>query len=198
MNKDGKKRPPRTPLSPEEVAELVLLKKIRERKKLEKFKSTSGYKIANIFNIACFFIYLEMIACFFGPCHYETHYNKKVIVEYGEARNKKQERIISGIKLVGVDNKQYAFVVNDFIKIPEKYSPFEVGRDFLLQKEIKGTLPTSDDLYHLEKASPIIFLSFLVGVFSLIIFFFDLNQNPYSLRAITIINALTVFSFVMI
>ncbi|MCE3259644.1 MAG: hypothetical protein K0S12_1285 [Bacteroidetes bacterium] len=196
MNQEGKKRPPRTPLSPEEVAELVWLKKIREHKKIEKFKSSRTYKMFNVFNVICFFIYCELFFCFIGPCHYQTHYHKNVIVDYSNTAS--HERIVSALKVVSVDDKQYEFIVNDKIEVPEKYAPFEVGKDFLLQKEIKGSVATSEKQYRIQRASPILFLSVFVSIFSFIFFFYNLNQNPYSLRAITSINAITVLAFLLI
>jgi hypothetical protein len=197
MNTEGKKRPPRTPLSPEEVAELVLLKKIREHKKLEKFKKTRTYKVFNIFNVVCFFIYCELFFCFLGPCQYQMHYCKNVIVDYGD-RGEGAHRIISSVKLMGIHEKQYEFIVNDFIDPPPRFSAFEVGKDFLLQKEIKGSIATSDKQFRILRASPILFLSVFVAIFSFIFFFYNLNQNPHSLRAITCINAVTVLAFVLI
>lgn len=194
MNNEGKKRPPRTPLTPEEVADFILLKKLREHKKLEKFKRSKEYKFLNIFNVICFFIYIELICCIFGPCHYQGHYSKNIFIEYGE-KITNNKRIIAGLKVVGINDKQYNFAVHDFIKTPEKFSFFEIGKDYILQKEVKGSVSTSNETYRTQNASPIFFLSVFVGIFSCIFFFFDLNQNPYSLWALTSINAITVFGF---
>ncbi|MCE3227741.1 MAG: hypothetical protein K0S32_2292 [Bacteroidetes bacterium] len=196
MNNEGKKRPPRTPLSPEEVAELVWLKKIREHKKIERFKNTNSYKLFNVFNVVCFFIYCELVFCFLGPCHYQTHYHTNVIVEYSNSHN--HVPTISVIKVTDVNDKQYSFAINDMIEVPPKYAPFEVGKDFLLQKEIKGSVSSSEKQFRIQRASPILFLSVFVAIFSFIFFFYNLNQNPYSLRAITSINAITVFAFILI
>ncbi|MBA3663599.1 MAG: hypothetical protein H0W61_05255 [Bacteroidetes bacterium] len=197
MNTEGKKRPPRTPLSPEEVAELVILKKIREHKKIARFRKSPTYKIFNIFNVACFFIYCELFFCFLGPCHYQKHYSKSVSVEYSN-HNTSNKFLISSVKVTGVNNVQYEFLVNDFIATPPKFSQFEVGKDFLLQKEIKGSISTSPHQYRIQRASPILFLSVFVAVFSFIFFAYNLNQNPHSLRAITSINAVTVLAFILI
>jgi len=197
MPQEAKKRPPRIPKTPEEVAEIVLLKKLREYKRLEKFKKTLFYRIFNVFSVACFFIYCELIICFIGPCHYSKHYSKNVAFEHGrEIVN--GERIISSVKIIDVSGKQYKFIVEEFIDVPEKFSGFMVGKDFLLQKEIKGILSTSNNNYRIQKASPILFLSFFVGIFSFIFFSYNLNQNPHSLRALSIMNAITLFFFLLV
>jgi hypothetical protein len=195
---EGNKRQPRVPKTAEEIEELVLLKKIREHRKLEKFKKTKSYKFANIFNVICFFIYCELIFCFIGPCNYYTHYSKNISVERGDARNQKGEGITSVVKVTGVNGKQYNFMVNDFINKPAKFSSFELGKDFILQKELKGTISTSNDIYKIHQSSPLFFLSFFVAVFSCIIFSYNQNQNPHSLIALTATNAVTIIVFMLL
>lgn len=192
------KRPPRTPLTPDEVAELVYLKKVREQKKLQRFKKSSLYKAFNVVNILCFFIYCEMICCFIGPVSYQSHYSKQVLIEYGEVRSDRTQRVIEAVTLNCVNNERFLFDVDDFITPPDRFSEFEIGSDFLLGKEIKGRINTDGEIYSLVKASPILFLSIFVGILSLILFFFDLNENVHSLSAITAINLLTVLAFIFI
>jgi hypothetical protein len=198
MNFESKKRPPRTPLTAEELSDFLYLRKVREHKKLIRFKKSFIYKFSNIINIVAFFIYCELICCFFGPASYQTHYIQQFWIEYGETLPGRPDRIIDAITIKGVNNKMYKVVVKDYVAIPKRYSSFEVGSDFLLRKEIKSRLNVNGAIYKLEKASPILFLSVLVGIFSLIVFFFDLNQNPHSLGAITCINILTVIAFSII
>jgi hypothetical protein len=197
MTQEGKKRPPRIPKTPEEVAELVFLKRLREHRNLETFKKTVFYKIFNVFSIGCFFIYCELIICFLGPCHYQTHYSRNIKVDFGEEMIG-SDRIVSSVKLIGVEGREYEFRVNEFIDVPPKFGPFEVGKDFILQKEIKGCVSTSRNTYRIQRASPMLFLSFFVGIFSCIFFSYNLNQNPHSLRAIAVMNAITLFFFLLL
>ncbi|MDP3557850.1 MAG: hypothetical protein Q8T03_10780, partial [Bacteroidota bacterium] len=78
---------------------------------------------------------------------------------------------------------------------PEKFTTFKVGKDFLLQREIKAYVNTSDDYYRIQAASPMLFLSVFLGIFSLIFFSYNLNQNIQSLIAISIINGITILAF---
>ncbi len=198
MPVEGNKRPPRTPRAPEEIEQLILLKKIREHKKLERFKKTIVYKSFNVFNVICFFIYCELIMCFAGPCHYQIHYSKSITPEHGMAKNMYGDRILLGLKVTGINGKQYRFPINDFVEVPEVHSAFNVGKDFILQKEIKGTITTSDKIYRIHAADPIFFLSIFVAIFSCIFFNYNLNEHPYPLGALTAINAITVIAFMLL
>jgi hypothetical protein len=198
MKEEGKKRAPRIPLTPEEVAELVEIKKIRAFNKVQRFKRSFKYKFLNCFNVFCFFVFCELIISFYGPCHYQTHYSKNVLVTYGDKKNEAGKRKISDIVIIDVHDKNYKLIVNEFIETPAKYTTFKVGKDYLLQREIKAYVNTSDDYYRIQDASPILFLSVFIGTFSLIFFSYNLNQNVHSLGAISIINAITLIAFLCI
>ncbi len=195
MKEEAKKRPPRIPLTPEEVAELVEIKKIRAFNKVQRFKRSFTYKFLNCFNVFCFFVFCELIISFYGPCHYQTHYSKNVLVTYGDKKNEAGKRKISDIVIIDVHDKNYKLIVNEFIETPAKYTTFKVGKDYLLQREIKAYVNTSGDYYRIQDASPILFLSVFLGIFSLIFFSYNLNQNVHSLGAISIINAITLMAF---
>ncbi|MDP1800609.1 MAG: hypothetical protein Q8L81_04610 [Bacteroidota bacterium] len=198
MKEEGKKRAPRIPLTPEEVAELVEIKKIRAFNKVQRFKRSFIYKFLNCFNVFCFFVFCELIISFYGPCHYQTHYSKNVLVTYGDKKNEAGKRKISDIVIIDVNDKSYNLIVNEFIETPAKYTAFKVGKDYLLRREIKAYINTSDDYYRIQDASPILFLSVFIGTFSLIFFSYNLNQNLHSLGAISIINAITLMAFLCI
>jgi hypothetical protein len=195
MKEEGKKRAPRIPLTPEEVAELVEIKKIREHNKLQRFKKTFTFKFLNCFNVFCFFVFCELIISFFGPCHYQTHYSKNVIVTFDDDIDADGHRVISDINMIDVNGSNYKLIINEFIESPEKYSAFKVGKDYLFQREIKACVNTSKKHYRIQTASPILFLSVFLVIFSMIFFSYNLNQNPNSLVAISIINAVTLFAF---
>ncbi len=195
---ESRKRPPRIPLKPEEVAELVAIKKIREQLKIQKFKKSKIYKYLNIFNVACFFIYCELIVCFINPCHYTVHYSKNVVVDYGHEHNAHNQQKIASIKITDVNDNFYQLVINDYIEVPTKYCAFSVGKDFILQKEIKGGFFKSDKTYRIQRAEPFLFLSGFLIILICVVFVYNLNLVEQSLKSITIINSLTIFTFLMI
>jgi hypothetical protein len=196
MPAEGKSRIPRSPKTAEEVAELVLLKKLREYNRVEKFKTTPFYKICNLFNVIAFFLYVEIIVCFMGPCTYENHYCTKVKAEYGD-RRKGREKILEDVILTGIDGRKFEFVVRKEIEPPPNYSAFFVGKDFLLHRELKGGFTGSSGIYRIYSSGSMIFLACFVGVISFILFLFNMNMHPHSLRSLTIINALCVLGCIL-
>ncbi|MBK9284631.1 MAG: hypothetical protein IPM51_10000 [Sphingobacteriaceae bacterium] len=196
MKEEGKTRIPRSPKSPEEVANLHLYKKLKEYKKVASFKRTRFYKVCNIFNVISFFIYVELVFCFFGPCHYQNHYSKNVKAEYGNTEKGNGDLLVN-VFITSVNEKSYEFVVKEKIKPPPKFSKFYVGKDFILQKELKGGFEGGSRNYRIYTSGGVVFLSCFVGVFSLILFSYNMNMHLHSLRAITIINALTILGFVI-
>jgi hypothetical protein len=198
MAPEEKKRPHRIPLTPEEVAQLVALKKRKEARKLALFKKTIAYRVFNVFNICCFFIYWEILFCFMGPCHYQTHYARSFGVKHGDEMNAAGKRIISEMDILNLEGKKIKLYVRDYIDVPEKFSSYQIGKDYILQKELKAMLLTSEDSYGLQSASSIIFLSVFIIIISCISFFYNLNENSHSLTAVAILNAITILAFATI
>jgi hypothetical protein len=193
-----KRRPHRIPLTQEEVAQLIVLKKLKEAKKLAKYKSTLQFKAFNIFNICCFFVYCEVLFCYVGPCNYQTHYGRNFGIKYGDDYNASGKRIISEIDIFGVDNTTHKLYVRDYIEPPQKFSSFQIGKDFILQKDLKAILNTSDESYGLNSASSIIFLAILLTVISVVSFFYNLNENSHSLTGVGILNAIIIVAFLLL
>lgn len=198
MADELKKRQRRIPFTPEEVEQLRIIKKMREYRKLIDFKRTFTYKILNLFNLFCFFIYLELLFCYLGPCHYQAYYSWKTIAEYGDSYTKKMQPIISVLKVTGVNKKVYQFVINDFISLPPQKMRFIVGKDFLLQKELKGSFAGFVGTYRLFSASPVLFLCMFIGSISFMSFVFDLNEHTHSLNALSVMNMLTLLGIILL
>jgi hypothetical protein len=189
------KRPPRKIASPEEVKERVMIKKVREHKKIEKFKKTHEYKCLNLVNVLCMCVYLELIICFYGPCKYFVYYNKKVEVEFGGMNEKTRLTKTKLIKINSVNNKLFTLMIDDYIEAPKKFEPFQVGYDFILNQEIKAAVSTSPNFYRLNDFSPVLFLSFFVAGFTFIFYFYNLNFNNQSLQAVSFLNGITLLAF---
>lgn len=196
MAPEEKKRPPRIPLTPEEVAQLIALKKRKEARKLALFKQSRTYKALNIFNICCFFIYWEILFCFMGPCHYQTHYARSFGVKHGDERNEAGKRIVSEMDIVNLDGTRIKLYVRDFIEAPPRFSSYQIGKDFILQKDLKARILTSEASYGLQGASSIIFLSVFIIIISCISFFYNLNEISHSLTGVAILNGITVLAFI--
>jgi hypothetical protein len=192
MADEPKKRPRRVPLTPEEVAHVIAVKRWREFKKRERFKKTKPFKVLNLFNIACFFIYFELLFCSFGPCNYEVHYSHKLTPRYGFSYQDNGMPVIADIDVLGVNGITYNFVIDDFIEVPPKRIKFLIGKDYLLRKNLKGIFENSDTTYRLFSASPILFLCFFVTAISLVAFVYGMNEKAYSLNALTVLNFLTL------
>src|SRR4249919_1735470 len=138
MATEHSRRPRRNPLTAEEVAEIIALKKRRAHFRLHRFKRTRAYKFFNIFNIACFFIYLELLICFYGPCLYTEHQSRKIMVGYSEKFDEAGKQKVSDIEIETEPGEKYRFVVNESREIPPDDVIFYTGEDYLLRKELKG------------------------------------------------------------
>jgi hypothetical protein len=191
MSPEPQKRPRRVPFTPKEVANLISIKKRREDIKLQTFKKSLLYKLQNGFVIGCFFIFCEVFLCFLGPASYSRHYSYKIEPIYGDEYNQQLKPIVSEIDFYGVHGITYKFVVNDFKPIPHKYCSFLIGSDFLLRKNLKGIYSNTTS-YRLFSANPILFLILLSLVATVFGYVNNLNENAYSLMAISVFNALVL------
>ena len=101
--------------------------------------------------------------------------------------------IVSEIDVYGVNGKMYKLVVEAFIDVPGKRIRFMVGKDYLLQKELKAALEGNNVFYRIFSASPILFLCIFISFINLVVFLFNLNESPYPLWGITAINLFVIF-----
>jgi len=192
------KRPRRYPLTSEEVTHIIAHNKKRELLILRRFKKSSLFKALNVFNVACIFIYLEVIFCYFGPCHYQKHYSVKTVPHYNSESLRDGKRLMSEIDIYNVDGREYKFVIGQFIEAPYNRVCFITGKDFLLQKELKGSIENSEQVYRLFSASPILILCFLAAFFSFFGFVMNLNENVYTLGGLSSLNFLAMLAIILI
>lgn len=196
MLSEDSKRKKRMPLTSQEVFMLIQIKKNKELQKLADYKKKRIYKLLNIFNILCFFLYTEMLFCFFGPCNYQTLYSSKINIQFGDEINSQGKRIISKITITTDDKSEYQLVIQDFIEKPISPINFLIGKDYILQKSMKGILTNSEKKFRLLSASSNIFLAAFLIFISIICFWYNLNQNYFSLMALSIFNLIT-FLFIL-
>jgi hypothetical protein len=198
MSSEQPKRPRRNPLSHEEVANIIAMKERRAHAKLLRFKRSGEYRLLNICNITCFCIFLEIIFCFYGPCVYNEHIIRDVIPRYAYEMSDEGKQVVNDLEILTTEGKRYFFIVNAAIDIPFIQSAFFVGKDYLLRKELKGMFVADSPTFRLLKASPVLVLTVLALVISVGAFTLNLNENPYSLMALSVLNGCTLLGVVLI
>lgn len=196
MAPETPRRPKRNPLSAEEVAQIIALRKKRAHIRLIRFKKSHSYRWMNIFNVACFCLFFELLCCFIAVCSTAHHVIEKVSYSYGGGYKPGYGPEIAEMKIETRDGRIYELIVNDFTDLPAPGSSLITGRDFLLGKELKARLESSDTYYRLLAASPALLLSALVLCISLVAFIYNLNEDPYSLMALTVLNGLTLLGVI--
>lgn len=194
--RESNKRPRRTPLTSEEVSHIIAHKRKKELVALRKLKKSGTFKILNVFIVCCMFTYLEVLFCYFGPCHYEQRTSERVVVHYGTGS--RQGRLLITDMDIYSGTKMYTLIVGDHIDPPAQTSNFIIGRDFLLQKELKAVLDHPETAYRLFAASPVLFLCALVSFISFFGFIMNLNETVYGLRGLTTLNVLTLLAILCI
>ncbi len=194
MEGQANKRAKRSPLSREEIAHIIALKKRKEHIQLLHFKKSLIYKIQNIFNMCCFFVFWELIICFFGPCKYQIHFSERVYPKYGNDYDANNKPNVAELKILDVNNQLHHLVVDAFIQVPPHFSRFILGSDFLLGKQLKAGIENCDSKFRLYNASPLILLSFFALLVSFIAYASNLNHNAYSLTAISILNGIILLA----
>jgi hypothetical protein len=198
MNPGGhSKRPKRHPLTPEEVADIIAFKKRKEHERLARFRRTASYTFLNIFNLVCLFFYLELLFCFYGPCSFERLAISTVDVHFGEVRGKPGVEEVRDLE-VTAGGKRYKLIVNEVIPVPKAGEGVSIGKDHLLRKELKAVLDSGDKAFRLFNATPVLILSGLALSISFIAIFYNLNQNAYSLNAMSVLNAITLLGIILL
>ncbi len=193
----NKKRPPRIPFTPEEVSDFVKLKKYKERAKIEKFKRTKIYKVLNAFNVISIIIYTEIIFAFLGSCNFSGHYVQSSTGYFGE-ETKGGKRTNSAALLKMINGKEYDISIHDTCTLPANFSKVFVGKDWLLQKEVKVRFEMGDKDRFIKRSFPLLFISILWGFVTFAIFGYNLNQIKYSLCVISFINAFSLVCFLLL
>lgn len=197
MPVEGNKKQTRVPLTSEQVKEVIAFKKQKQHRQIERLKKTKKYKILNVFNILCVVVYCEIIFCMYGPATYETAICKRARVdEFGGVSNGK--RAVNFMSVWDENDKHYKFFVGDYIQLPQPNSTMYIGKDYFLQKEIKVLVSTSVSEYRLWRVTPLIFLGIFVTLITMLVFVNNMNLINYSLIAVSWMNGINLFYFVVV
>jgi len=197
MAPETPKRPKRNPFSKEEVAEIIALRKKREHLKLLRFRKSRHYLLMNIFNLCCIFIYIEILFCFFGPASEEYIKYNGLTAHYRSASTGERD-LVANMDVIAANGYTYNFIVKDDRTVPASQGEMMIGQDFLLHKDLKGSFPPSHTSFRLFKASPVIMLASLVILISFVAYYFNLNEEAYSLLALTVLNSLTMLGILLL
>ena len=81
---------------------------------------------------------------------------------------------------------------------PKKFTAFQIGKDYILQKELMAKICDLDKDYFIQSSSPILFLLLLIIFVSIISVIYNLNENIYSLSAVSLLNLIIMFSFLIL
>lgn len=197
MTFEGNKKQARVPLTPEQIKDIIIYKRNKQTKQIEKLKKTTHYKILNIFNIISVIVYCEMVFCMYGPAIYTKEVCKKATIDQYE-RDAGPERVIQFMSVWNQDNEQYQLYIGENIQLPKPNSDFYIGRDFILQKEIKAMVSTSEAEYRLWRVIPLVFLGIAVSLITFLVFAHNMNLVNYSLIAVSLMNAINLLYFIVV
>jgi hypothetical protein len=198
MPVEGNKKQPRVPLSSEQLKEVIIFKHNKQVKAIEKLKKTWHYKILNIFNIICVFVYCEMIFCMYGPALYHPLVCTKANVDEFNRGTGSQKDEVTFLSVWDQYDNRYQLYVADTIQKPQPNSTFYVGEDFLLRKEVKAMVNTSQAEYRLWRVIPLVFLGISITLITFLAFTYHMNMVNYSLIAVSVMNALNLMYFIVI
>jgi hypothetical protein len=188
----------RIPLTPEEVAGVIEFKKRRDHIRLIKLKKSWRYKAQNVFNIICFFIFCELVFCYWGPSRATEYEATAVRAAYGADAKGDGTPIVGEIEFETAKGKHYKLLVNDYVQLPEKGTIFQICEDFLLRKDLKGTFEGAERKYRVFAASPVLFLCVFTSFIMLVGICYNLNENEHSLLGLTTVNFMTLLCVLFI
>ncbi len=192
------KRPRRNPLSREEVEAIIEFKKRKEQIHLYLLKKTVSYKVRNLFLIICFFIFCEVLICFFGPARHRAHYTQSVSATYNLVYDGQNKQQVNHVEAVCVDGEHFRLMVNEFIKVPNQFSRIDVYSDFLMNCQLKASIQEVPGTFPLFRASPVILLSVFCSFILLLGIHHNLNQQDYTLWGLTVVCGMTVLYLICV
>jgi hypothetical protein len=197
MTTKTKRRPPRQPLSEEEVVGFIRFKKFQKQKAIEHFKKTKRYTFLNVFNLLSLVVYTELIISFFGFCAFHSE-SIQSVNPYFTSNSKGPERECSSMVIHTGTEEPFDIQVNDVIDIPKAGTYFFVGKDMIMQKDVVASFRARGKSYIIRQAFPLLFISCLLSISTLICYGFDMNHHSFSLTSTAVINAISLLSFILL
>ena len=133
----------------------------------------------------------------YGPANYQTAICSKAHAdEYGQLVNGK--RSVTFMSVWDQNDKYYKFYVGEYMQLPKPNSTFYIGKDYFLRKEIKILVSTSESEYRLWRVTPLIFLGIFVTLITMLVFVNNMNLVNYSLIAVSLMNGMNLFYFIVV
>jgi hypothetical protein len=185
----------RRPLSREEIARLIEIKRFKEQQKRLRFRKTAHYKWLNLFVLGCVFIVAEMLMAYLGPVRYEADDVVQATANYG-SHWWDQSPIVSSIEISTREHGLIELVTQGMVRQPHPGETVWIGYDYLLNKPIKGSIDGGENTYRLFRASPMLLLAFLCLLVTFTGYFNHLNELPYSLNGLAVLNLLTLLGII--
>jgi len=181
----------RRPLSREEIARLYEIKRFKEQQKRLRFRKTAHYKWLNVFVLCCVFIVAEMLMAYLGPVRYEADDVVQATANYG-SHWWDHSPVISSIEIKTKEHGTIELVTQAMVKQPKVGETVWIGFDYLLNKPIKGSVDYGENTYRLFRASPMLLLAALCLLVTFTSYYNHLNELPYSLNGLAVLNLLTI------
>ncbi len=185
----------RRALTREEIARLLEIKRYKEQQKRLKFKKTGTYKWLNVFVLLCVFVLAEVLMVYVGPVRYEADTIEHTYANYG-SHWWDSKPVISSVEIQTHNHGTIELVTQTMVRVPEKGETVYIGYDYLLSKPIKGSWDLSGQTYRLFRASPILLIAALCLLITFTGYFNHLNEMPYSLNGLALLNLMTLLGVI--
>ncbi len=199
MQQGKNRRPHRTPPDPEELARRLARREQLRIYKLQIFKSSLTFKVFNLLNVCCFFIYWELIFCFWGICHFKEIVPERMETKYRAKTDSRGFKYIREINLLWYQGKNDKIIVEDFVPVHDSQKlRIRTGKDFILQKDLKVKLGDGNKTYRLHHASPLMFLCILLILVNSVVYGFNMNELPVVLQGSSLMNLLVIVAICFI
>lgn len=189
MPQEKHQRQQRIPPDQDEIARRLFLRDRLRTKKILAFKSSRFFVALNLFNVCCFFICWELILCFMGICQFDERVPESFQVKYKAKTNNLGYKYIREIQVNWQGGVSDKIIVEDFVPVfNDRDLGMKVGKDFILQKDLRVRLGNAEPSYRLSNASPLLFLACMSILVTFIGYSFNLNQQATTLPGLSFFN----------